>query len=64
MVRRLPKSTYELCTRIQEFRGFYSFCWPRFIEVIRDPECGVDANPTLSANTHLPIATAFRRLLG
>ena len=53
-------SEYDLCTPSQEFGRFYSFRWPRSIEIIRDTQSGVDTNPTLSAN-HTSIVTAFSR---
>ena len=40
----------DLCTPIQQLRCFYSFSWPRSIEIIRYQRSGVDTNPTLSAN--------------
>src|SRR5262245_21168308 len=43
---------YELCTPIQGFDEFYSFCRACVRELPRDTAGPVDTNPTLSANSH------------
>jgi hypothetical protein len=60
-VERLCDQEYDLCTPIQGLGRFYSFCWPRSIEIIRDSRSGVDTNPTLSAK---PRSFTFNNLAG